>query len=129
MSRTEYDTGSGVGKIVSKLQACIERYGPEAGPKLHRALKSRAAYKGVSTRRRRQIEAMTGRPYRVRRHAGTEASPTLPLMPEPATIGQTSPGVIAAPGDQAVEGAPAGSPADSPCPVDLEPWNLALSRN
>lgn len=92
MSRSEHETGSGVGEIVSTLQACIERYGPEAGPKLHRALKSRAAYKGVSTRRRRQIEAMTGRSYRVRRREATSAALTLPLIPEPATSGAETPG-------------------------------------
>ena len=72
---------------MSTLQACIDSYGPEAGPKLYRALKSRAAYKGVSTRRRRQIEALTGRPYRVRRAAAATAAPTLPLAPELAASG------------------------------------------
>ena len=38
----------------------IAGYGPEAGPKIYRVLKSRAAYKGVSTRRRHRIEALTG---------------------------------------------------------------------
>ncbi len=79
------------GGIVNTLQGYIERYGPEAGPKLHRALKSRAAYKGVSTRRRRQIEALTGRPFRVRRHAPRPTSPTLPMMTEPATVGADAP--------------------------------------
>ena len=92
MSRTEYDTGTGVGEIVSTLQAYIERYGPEAGPKLHRALRSRAAYKGVSTRRRRQIEALTGRPYRVRRAAVATATPALPLTAELATSGAATSG-------------------------------------
>ena len=78
--------------IVSTLQACIEQFGPEAGPKLHRALKSRSAYNGVSTRRRRQIEALTGRTYRVRRRAATSAAQTLPLMPELATSGADTPG-------------------------------------
>ncbi len=76
--------------IVSTLQACIEKYGPEAGPKLHRALKSRAAYKGVSTRRRRQIEALTGTPYRVRRNAAAPTTPALAL--ELATSGADASG-------------------------------------
>jgi hypothetical protein len=92
MSRTEHDTGSEVGIIVSTLQSCIEQFGPEAGPKLHRALKSRSAYKGVSTRRRRQIEALTGRPYRVRLRSATSPAPTLPLMPELAASGADTPG-------------------------------------
>ena len=77
---------------MSMLQAYIEKYGPEAGPKLHRALKSRAAYKGVSTRRRRQIEAMTGRPYRVRRYTAATLTPALPLTPELTTSGAVTSG-------------------------------------
>ena len=77
---------------MSKLQAYIDRYGPEAGPKLHRALKSRAAYKGVSTRRRRQIEVLTGKPYRVRR-AGAATATSAPLLaPELATSGADASG-------------------------------------
>ena len=77
---------------MSTLEAYIERYGPEAGPKLHRALRSRAAYKGVSTRRRRQIEALTGRPYRVRRASVAKATPALPLTAELATGGAATSG-------------------------------------
>jgi hypothetical protein len=49
------------------LQDYVAAYGQDAGAKLYRTIRSRAAYKGVSTRRRHQIEALTGRPYRVRR--------------------------------------------------------------
>lgn len=77
---------------MNMLQGYIERYGTEAGPKLYRALKSRAAYKGVSTRRRRQIEALTGRPYRVRRRAAISEGPMLPLMPEPVESETVEPG-------------------------------------
>jgi hypothetical protein len=49
------------------LQRYIDKFGPEAGPKIHHAVRSRAAYKGVSTRRRHRIEVLTGRPYRLRR--------------------------------------------------------------
>jgi hypothetical protein len=52
---------------VTTLQGYIAQYGPEAGPKIYHAVRSRAAYKGVSTRRRRRIAALTGRPYRLRR--------------------------------------------------------------
>jgi hypothetical protein len=52
---------------VSALQRYIETFGPEAGPKIQQAVRSRAAYKGVSTKRRHRIEALTGRPYRLRR--------------------------------------------------------------
>jgi hypothetical protein len=71
---------------VEKLQHYIDCYGPEAGPKLYRILRSRAAYKGVSTRRRRQLQALTGQPLRARRRPRAMA-PRLPLFPEPAPAG------------------------------------------
>ena len=52
---------------MNTLQGYIEKFGPEAGPKIYHITKSRAAYKGVSTKRRHRIEALTGRPYRPRR--------------------------------------------------------------
>lgn len=63
------------------LQRYIDQYGPEAGPKLFHILRSRAAYKGVSTRRRHRIADLTGRPYRVRRKAVASGQLTLPLPP------------------------------------------------
>jgi hypothetical protein len=65
---------------VSKtLQKYIDRYGPEAGPKLFHVLKSRAGHKGVSTRLRHQIEHLTGRPYRIRHRSEAQGQLTLPL--------------------------------------------------
>ena len=52
---------------MTALENYVAQYGPEAGPKIYRAARSRAAYKGASTRRRRRIAALTGRPHRVRR--------------------------------------------------------------
>jgi hypothetical protein len=67
---------------VTTLERYIENYGPEVGPKIHHVMRSRAAYKGVSTRRRHQIEALTGRPYRVRRRATPATGQgLLPLAP------------------------------------------------
>lgn len=51
---------------MTALENYVAQYGPEAGPKIYRAARSRAAYKGASTRRRRRIASLTGRPYRVR---------------------------------------------------------------
>ena len=73
------------------LKKYIDQYGPEVGPKLDRILRSRAAYKGVSTRRRHQIERLTGRAYRVRRQAAAPGQLTLPL-PEPTEAGVVAPG-------------------------------------
>jgi hypothetical protein len=65
---------------VSALQRYIETFGPEAGPKIQQAVRSRAAYKGVSTKRRHRIEALTGRPYRLRRKSSaTKGQGLLPL--------------------------------------------------
>jgi hypothetical protein len=55
------DQGEG---IVNTLQGFIDQFGPVAGTKMYRAVRSRAAYKGVCTRRRRRIETLTGRAYR-----------------------------------------------------------------
>lgn len=77
--------------VSQTLRKLIDQYGPEAGPKLYRILKSRAAYKGVSTRRRHQIEHLTGRPYRVRRKAAGSGQLTLPLS-GPAAAGVEAPG-------------------------------------
>ena len=67
------------------LQDYVAAYGPEAGPKMFHLVRSRAAYKGVSTRRRHAIESLTGRPYRVRRPAAPQTAPAerqalLPLV-------------------------------------------------
>jgi hypothetical protein len=76
---------------VSILQRYIDAFGPEAGPKIHQAVKSRAAYKGVSTRRRHRIEALTGRPYRLRRRApAARGQGLLPLAPAEADPSGTS---------------------------------------
>jgi hypothetical protein len=62
------------------LQDYVAVYGPLAGPKLFKTLRSRAAYKGVSTRRRHQIEAITGTPFRRSRRSRSEANQArLPL--------------------------------------------------
>jgi hypothetical protein len=79
---------------VRTLQDYVTAFGPEAGPKLFHTLRSRAAYKGVSTRRRHQIEAMTGRPFRTRRRLAAkrvQAQGVLPLADlapaEPSALG------------------------------------------
>jgi len=64
-----------------KLQSYINRYGPEAGPKLYQVLQSQAAHAGVSARLRRKIMALAERQSR-----------PLPLFPEPATCGPETPG-------------------------------------
>src|SRR3954452_13999257 len=79
---------------VTTRERYIESYGPEVGPKIHHVMRSRAAYKGVSTRRRHQIEALTGRPYRVRRRSTTATGQGLPpLAPaEPSGVVGTGEG-------------------------------------
>jgi hypothetical protein len=65
---------------VTALENYVTQYGPEAGPKIYQAIRSRAAYKGASTRRRRRIAALTGRPYRLRRKSSpAKGQGTLPL--------------------------------------------------
>ena len=49
---------------MSELDRQVETYGTVAGAKIYHMLKSRAAYKGVGTRRRRRIAAITGVPVR-----------------------------------------------------------------
>jgi len=73
---------------VKTLQDFVTEYGAEAGPKMYRTLRSRAAYKGVCTRRRHQIETLTDRPYRLRRKRTAAASgqATLPFE-DAATVG------------------------------------------
>ncbi|WZO99929.1 hypothetical protein EP7_001547 [Isosphaeraceae bacterium EP7] len=63
---------------MSRLDRYIERYGPIAGPKLYHAIQSRSAYMGVSSRRRKAISELTGRPIRVRRKA--EPASVQPLL-------------------------------------------------
>ncbi len=70
--------------MMKTIQGYVDRFGPVVGPKLFHIEKSRAAYKGVSTRRRRQIEAITGKPWRRRKPTSRPASEALPLFPEPA---------------------------------------------
>jgi len=69
---------------MSTLQRYINQFGPVVGPRLLHLEKSRAAYKGVSTRRRSRIEEVTGKPFRKRkptvRPIVTEAP--MPLFPE-----------------------------------------------
>jgi hypothetical protein len=63
---------------VRKLQSYINRYGPDAGPKLYHALQSQAAHAGVSARLRRNIDVLTGR------QAPPPKRPEpMPLFPEP----------------------------------------------
>lgn len=69
---------------MNTVQGYIDRFGPVVGPKLFHLEKSRAAYKGVSTRRRRQIEAITGKPWRSRKPSARPVPEGLPLFPEPA---------------------------------------------
>lgn len=45
-----------------RLQSYVNKYGPEAGPKLYHALQSQAAHAGVSARLRRKIDSLSGRP-------------------------------------------------------------------
>lgn len=73
---------------VKTLQDFVTEYGPDAGPKLYRTLRSRAAYKGVCTRRRRPIETLTGRPCRLRRRGPVAATGQADLpFPDPAPAG------------------------------------------
>src|SRR4051794_7083572 len=66
-----------------KLQVYINKYGPEAGPKLYHVLQSQSAHAGVSARLRRKIEALkTPRP-----------EPELPLFPEPVAVRDEAPNV------------------------------------
>ncbi len=44
-----------------RLSSYVAKYGPEAGPKLYRALQSQAAHAGVSARRKRKIAAILER--------------------------------------------------------------------
>jgi len=62
-------------------QDFVEKYGAVAGPMIERVLRSRAAYKGVSTRRRHLIEALNGpKPMRGRRAGtGDRRQPLLPF--------------------------------------------------
>jgi hypothetical protein len=69
---------------VRKLQSYINKYGPNAGPKLYHALQSQAAHAGVSARLRRKIDVLTGRLPRPRPSGERPAS--LPLFPEPAPV-------------------------------------------
>ena len=68
------------------MQGYIDRFGPVFGPKLYELARSRAAHKGVSTRRRREIEELIGRRFRDRRPVEAREE-HLPLFPEPATAG------------------------------------------
>jgi hypothetical protein len=68
---------------MSQLDRYIERYGPQAGPKLYHALQSRAAYIGSSRRRGREIEALTGRPLRKRSPAKPRPTIEVEVRPEP----------------------------------------------
>ena len=47
---------------MTRLQAYVEKYGPEVGPKFYRLIQSRSARVGVSARLRRKIEAIEPRP-------------------------------------------------------------------
>lgn len=58
----------------------VAAYGLDAGPKMFHTIRSRAAYKGVSTRRRHRIEALTGRPYRLRRKAVPATGPRQTML-------------------------------------------------
>jgi hypothetical protein len=71
---------------MNTVQGYIDRFGPIVGPKLFHLERSRAAYKGVSTRRRRRIEAITGKPFRKRVPARKPADVALPLFPESAAV-------------------------------------------
>lgn len=68
---------------MSVLQRYIDQFGPVVGPKLLHLEKSRAAYKGVSTRRRSRIEEVTGKPFR-RRKPRVRPSVITPMFPEMA---------------------------------------------
>ena len=46
-----------------RLSCSIEKYGPDAGPKLYHAHQSQAAHAGVSARRKRKIERLLDRRY------------------------------------------------------------------
>jgi hypothetical protein len=64
-----------------KLERYIDRYGPEAGPKLFHLLQSQAGHASVSARLRRRIAALTQSPASVAAHHA-EAE-VLPLFPAP----------------------------------------------
>ncbi len=71
---------------MSTLERYIDQFGPVVGPKVLHLEKSRAAYKGVSTRRRSQIELVTGKPFRKRKPTIRPVSSpdSMPLFPETA---------------------------------------------
>ena len=69
---------------MSTLERYVATFGPEAGPKIHRVVLSRAAYKGVSTKRRQRIETLTGRPYRLRRKSTVAKNQGFLPLAEPA---------------------------------------------
>ena len=54
-----------------KLQIYVDRYGPQVGPQLYRALQSQAGHASVGARLRRRLDAIHAR-----------AEQTLPLFPE-----------------------------------------------
>lgn len=52
---------------MTQLERYIDRYGPKAGAKIYRTIRSRAGYLGTSRRRGREIAEITGRPMTVGR--------------------------------------------------------------
>jgi len=71
---------------VNTVEGYIAKFGAEAGPKIYHIVRSRAAYKGASTKRRHRIEALTGKPYRARRTSRPSPSQGLLPLAEPATV-------------------------------------------
>jgi hypothetical protein len=74
-----------------ELQRYIDRYGPEAGPKLFHVLQSQAGHASVSARLRRKIAALRGssslpspRPLK------PAPAEVLPLFPHPQPVGGES---------------------------------------
>jgi hypothetical protein len=62
-----------------KLERYIDRYGPEAGPKLFHLHQSQAGHASVSARLRRKIAALT----QPRAEDQPTSAEPLPLFPEP----------------------------------------------
>jgi hypothetical protein len=72
---------------MSKLQEYITQFGPEAGRSLYHIYRSRAAHKGVSTKRRLLLEELTGRRFRNRRKSVEERGQLLLPLTEPVPPG------------------------------------------
>ncbi len=79
---------------LAELQNYVDRFGPEAGPRLYHAMRSRASYKAASTRARRRIAELMGLPFRERRperaSRAVDDAPWLPGFEMAGAEGETA---------------------------------------